>query len=173
MRVSLCFVPTMPNVGSRYSQFSFEKKTTTAFGFEKSKNCWGRIFGFHLSDKKNCIYDLWTLDYGGGVWGRHSDFSMVSVCLPFWKPVRLDWNWGIILECSWTYRNNAILYFDFNICQSEQFTMAIRLIFTHLIQMITDIHISTEFINENIRIQCKCIYLYFKCVLQISLFHIK
>ena len=31
--------------------------------------------------------------------------------------------------------------FDFIICQSEQFTMAIRLIFTNLIQIITDIHI--------------------------------
>ena len=39
------------------------------------------------------------------------------------------------------YRNNAILPFDFIICQSEQFTMTVRLIFTHLIQMITDIHI--------------------------------
>ena len=38
-------------------------------------------------------------------------------------------------------RNNAILSFDFITCQSEQFTMAIRLIFTHVIQMITDIHI--------------------------------
>ena len=34
---------------------------------------------------------------------------------------------GIILECSRTSRNNAILSFDFIISQSEQFTMAIRL----------------------------------------------
>ena len=106
----------MPNVGSRYSKSGFEKKT--AFGFEKKpKNCWGRIPGFQLSDKKKMC--LWTLDYGG--WGRHSDFSMVSVCLPFLKTVRLDWNWGIIHECSWTYRNNAILSFDFIICQSVWF----------------------------------------------------
>ena len=98
------------------------------------KNCWGRIPGFHLSDKKKGY--LGTLADGGGMWagGGHSDFSMVSMCLPLWKPVRLDWNWGIIHECSRTYRNNAILSFDFIICQSEQFTMSIRLIFTHLIQ---------------------------------------
>ena len=107
--------------------------------FWKKKNCWGRIPGFHLSDKKK-VY-LWMLDYSGGTGGRHSDFSMVSMCLPFWKPVWLDWNWGIILECSQTYRNNAILSSDFIICQSEQFTMSIHLIFTHLIQMITDIRI--------------------------------
>ena len=37
----------------------------------------------------------------------------------------------------------TMLYFlfDFIIYQSEQFTMAIRLMFTNLIQMITDIHI--------------------------------
>ena len=114
--VWVCFAPTMPNVGPRYSKFGFEKKK---LHLVLKKNCWGRIPGFHLSDKKK-VY-LWTLDYGGGVGGRHSDFSMVSVCLPFWKPVRLDWNWGIIHECSWTYRNNAIPSFDFIICQSEQF----------------------------------------------------
>ena len=52
-----------------------------------------------------------------GLWGRgagrHSDFSMVSICLPFWKPVRLNWNWGIIHKCSRTYRNNNILSFDY------------------------------------------------------------
>ena len=65
MRVSLnVFAPTMPNVGSRYRKISFEIKT--AFGFEK-KYCWGRIPGFHLSDKKK-VY-LWTLDYGDVVSG--------------------------------------------------------------------------------------------------------
>ena len=49
--------------------------------------------------------------------------------------------------------------------------MALRLIFTNLIQMITDIHIQTLFINEDIWIQCKCRYLCFKSVLEISLFH--
>ena len=58
----------------------------------------------------------------------------ISHCFPYWKPVWLDWNWGIIHKCSRTYRNNAILSFDFIICQSEQFTMAVHLIFTHLIQ---------------------------------------
>ena len=99
------FAPTMQKVGSRYNEFGFEKKN--AFGFEKKKNCWVRIPGFHLSDKKKMY--LSTKDYGGGVVGG----TMVSMCLPFWKPVRLDWNWGTIHECSRTYRNNAILSFDF------------------------------------------------------------
>ena len=50
-----------------------------------------------------------------GLWGRgggrHSDFSMVSMCLPFWKPVRLDLNWGIIHECSRTYRKQCHTFF--------------------------------------------------------------
>ena len=79
---------------------------------------------------------------GPGV-GRHSHFSMVSMFLPFWKPIRLSWNCGIIHKCSRTYRNNAILSFGFIICQSEQFTMAICLIFSHLIQMITDPYLNS------------------------------
>ena len=129
--VWVCFAPTMPNVGLKQQQQKKKKKKRLRFW--KKKNCWGRIPGFHLSDKKK-VY-LWM--HRGGIGERHSDFSMVSMCLPVWKPVRIDWNWGIILECSRTYRNNAILSFDFIICQFEQFTMAIRLIFTHLIQMIT------------------------------------
>ena len=38
----------------------------------KKKNCWGRIPGFHLSDKKK-VY-LWTLDHGGGVGGGTQTF---------------------------------------------------------------------------------------------------
>ena len=131
---SVCFALT----SSRYSKFGFEKKKNLHLVLKK-KNCWGRIPGFHLSDKKK-VY-LWKLDYRGWVRGRHSDFSIVRKCWPFWKPVWLDWNWAIIHKGSRTYRNNAILSFDFIICQSEQFTIAIRLIFTHLIQMIADIHI--------------------------------
>ena len=41
--------------------------------------------------------------------------------------------------------------------------------FTHLIQMITDIPIQTLFINNNIWIQCKCRYLYFKSVLELEI----
>ena len=99
--VWVSFAPSMPNVGSRYSKFGFEKKKKkkkerkeNCIWFwkqqqqqqqKKKKCCWGRIPWLHLSDKKK-VY-LWALDYGAG----HSDFSMVSVCLPFWKPVRLDW----------------------------------------------------------------------------------
>ena len=50
--------------------------------------------------------------------------------------------------------------------------MAVRLIFTHLIQMITDIPIKSLFINAIIWIQWKCRCLYFKSVLEISLFQI-
>ena len=114
--VWVCFAPTMPDVGSRYSKFGFEKKKR-----KEKKNCYSRIPGFHLSDKKK-VYERWLRGRGGGGGGGvHSDFSMVSVCLPFWKPVRLDWNWGIIHECWRTYRNNAILSFYFINCQSEQF----------------------------------------------------
>ena len=67
MRVSLCFVPTMPNVGSRYSQFSFEKKKkqlhlvlkkvkTAEVGFLGSISQTGRIVSM--------IYERWTTGAG-------------------------------------------------------------------------------------------------------------
>ena len=135
----------MPKVGSWYSKFCFEKKKKKQ---NKKKN------KLHLILKKNpaelgflgsisqtrrqCIYERWTTEAG---WGEALRLFYGEHVLAILEPVRLDWNWGIIHECSRTYRNNAILSFDFIICQSEQFTVAIRLIFTHLIQMITDIHI--------------------------------
>ena len=42
--VWVCFAPNMPDVGSRYSIFGFEKKK------KKKKNCYSRIPGFHLSE---------------------------------------------------------------------------------------------------------------------------
>ena len=79
--VWVCFAPTMQNVAPDTINLVLKKKKKThkktAFGFEKKqtkkttkknktkKHCWGRIPGFHLSDKKK-VY-LWTLDYGGGV----------------------------------------------------------------------------------------------------------
>ena len=69
-----CVSPTMPNVGSKKKKKKKKKKKTAAFCLKKTtttkKKSWGRIPGFHLSDKEK-VY-LWTLDYGGG---RHSDFS--------------------------------------------------------------------------------------------------
>ena len=142
--VWMCFAPTMPNVGSRYSKFGFGKKQTKncIWFWKKTTTAEVGFLGSISQTRRKCIYENWTTGAGWGAGaGRHSDFSLVSMCLPFWKPIWLDWNWRIIHECSRTYRNNAILSFDFINCQSEQFTMAIRLIFTQLIQMITDIHI--------------------------------
>ena len=163
------FAPTVPKVGSRYSKFGLEKnkknkkkkqkkkqtnkkknkkkkKTnkTTAFGFEKNNNNNNKttaelgFLGSISQTRRNCIYERWTTGAGCGealrlFYGKH--------VLAILKTCSTRFNWGIIHECSRTFRNNAILSFDFIICQSEQFTMAIRLIFTHLIQMITDIHI--------------------------------
>ena len=42
--VWVCFVPTMPDVGSRYSKFGFEKKKKKLHLVLKKK-CWGRIPG--------------------------------------------------------------------------------------------------------------------------------
>ena len=111
---------------SRFSKFGLKKQQ---LHLVLKKNAEVGFLGSISQTRRKCIYDRWTTGARGGGGGRrHSDFSMVSMCLPFWKPVRLDWNWGIIHECSRTYRNNAILSFDFIICQSEQFTIAIRLI---------------------------------------------
>ena len=53
----------MPDIGSRCSEIGLERK------------CWGRVPGFHLSDKKKGIYERWTTGAregggGGGVAGR-------------------------------------------------------------------------------------------------------
>ena len=88
------FAPTMPNVGSRYSKFGFEKKNCIWFGGKNNNNnnnnkkcCCGRIPWFHLSDKKK-VY-LWTLDNGGGVvvvggggrgeWGALLEISLFHI----------------------------------------------------------------------------------------------
>ena len=97
--VWVCFAPTMPNVSSRFSKFGLKKQTNN------NNNC----IWFWKKKKK-----MLRCGGGGGGWRwGPSDFSMVSMCLPFWKPARLDWNWGIIHECSRTCRNNAILSFDY------------------------------------------------------------
>ena len=138
MRVSLSFASTMPNVGSKYSKFGFEKKKKLlTVGF----------LGSISQTRRKCIYERWTT--GAGWWEALKLFYCKHV-LAILKTCSTRLELG---NYSRTYRNNAILSFDFSICQSEQFTMAIRLIFTHLIQMITDIHIYTLFINENIWIQ--------------------
>ena len=102
------------------------------------KNCWIRIPGFHLSDKK-CIYDRWTKGAG---WGEACKTFLWQACACHFENL-FD---SIGTEELFTNVHEPIetmpyFFFYFIICQSEQFTMAIHLIFTHLIQMITAIHI--------------------------------
>ena len=70
--------------------------------------------------------------------GRHSDFSMVS---HFENLFDSTWIKDLFTNVHEPIETMPYFYFYFIICQFEQFTMAIHLIFTHLIQMITDIHI--------------------------------
>ena len=143
----------MPKVGSRYSKYCFEEKTKNKLHLvlkKKTKNkkkqtkkppkktAELRFLGSISQTRRKSIYERWTTGAvrGGGrgalklFYGKHV-IAILKTC-----STRLE-----LRNYSRTYRNNAILPFDFTICQSEQFTMAIHLIFTHLTQMITDTHI--------------------------------
>ena len=131
----VCFAPTMPNVGSRYSKFGFEKKKCIWFWKKTTtKNCWGSIHGFHLSDKKN-VY-LWTLDYGSGMAGEalrlfygKRELAILKTCFDSIGTEELFTNVHEPTE--------TMPYFLFTLL----YVSPSSLIFTHLIQMITDIHV--------------------------------
>ena len=71
------FAPTMPKVGSRYSKFCFEKKIKQLHLVLK-KNA---ELGFLGSIQEESASMNAELQGRGG--GEASDFSMVSMCLPF------------------------------------------------------------------------------------------
>ena len=67
--VWVCFAPNVPNVGSRYSKFGFEKKQQHAFGFEKKKKKKTAEVGFLGSisqTRRKCICEHWTTGAGWG-----------------------------------------------------------------------------------------------------------
>ena len=113
----------MPKVGSRYSKFGSEKTTTkkqtttttTAnklhLVLKKKKKKKPAELGFLSSSsqtRRKCIYERWTTGAG---WGEALRLFYGKHVLAILKTVRLDWNLGIIHECSRSYRNNAILSF--------------------------------------------------------------